>query len=88
MQRECLIHLSIAIVVGLIGVAHQAFHWKRKGQRVAGLEDEGAGGLFQSSGIAQKLCFVGFFPWEMFATKVTICRGLFVDRVQQIQHLN
>ena len=24
----------------------------------------------------------------MFATKVTVSRGLFVDRVQQIQHLN
>ena len=36
----------------------------------------------------QQSGFVGFFPWEMFTTKVTVCSGFFVDWVQQIQHLN
>ena len=44
--------------------------------------------LLQTGSIAQQLRFVGFFPREMFATKVTVCCGFFVDRVQQIQHLN
>lgn len=61
---------------------------KEKGQHEADLEDEGVGELFQSSSFTQQLRFVGFFPREMFATKVTVCCGFFVDRVQQIQHLN
>lgn len=44
--------------------------------------------LLQTGSIAQQLRFVGFFPREMFTTKVTVCCGFFVDRVQQIQHLN
>ncbi len=44
--------------------------------------------LFQTGSFTQQGGFVGFFPWEMFTTKVTVCRGFFVDWVQQIQHLN
>lgn len=44
--------------------------------------------LLQTGSITQQLRFVGFFPREMFTTKVTVCCGFFVDRVQQIQHLN
>ena len=44
--------------------------------------------LFQTGSFTQQSGFVGFFPWEMFATKVTVCSGFFVDWVQQIQHLN
>lgn len=44
--------------------------------------------LFQTGSFTQQGGFVGFFPWEMFTTKVTVCSGFFVDRVQQIQHLN
>ncbi len=43
--------------------------------------------LLQTGSIAQQLRFVGFFPREMFTTKVTVCCGFFVDRAQQIQHL-
>lgn len=46
------------------------------------------GRLFQTGSIAQQLRFVGFFPREVFATEVAVSRGFFVDRVQQIQHLN
>lgn len=44
--------------------------------------------LLQTGSFTQQSGFVGFFPWEMFATKVTVCSGFFVDWVQQIQHLN
>ncbi len=44
--------------------------------------------LLQTGSFTQQGGFVGFFPWEMFTTKVTVCSGFFVDWVQQIQHLN
>lgn len=46
------------------------------------------GRLFQTGSVAQQLRFVGFFPWEVFAAEVAVSCGFFVDRVQQIQHLN
>lgn len=35
------------------------------------------GGLFQASRFAQQAA-LSVFPWEMFMTKVTVSRGLFV----------
>ena len=63
-------------------------HKNEKGQREAGLDSGAVSGLFQAGSVAQQRGFVGFFPRERFATEVTVCSGLFVDRVQQIQHLN
>ena len=61
----------------------------KKDQHEAGLNKRTVfSKLLQTGSVTQQLRFVGFFPWEMFTTKVTVCCGFFVDRVQQIQHLN
>ena len=60
----------------------------KKASAKAGLFNATVGRLFQTGSVTQQGGFVGFFPWEMFATKVTVCSGFFVDWVQQIQHLN
>ena len=59
----------------------------KKASTKAGLFNA-ASRLLQTGSFTQQGGFVGFFPWEMFTTKVTVCRGFFVDWVQQIQHLN
>jgi len=45
-------------------------------------------GLFQTGSITQQLRFIGFFPREMFATEVTVSGRLFINRMQEIQHLD
>lgn len=60
----------------------------KKASTKAGLFNATVSRLFQTGSFTQQSGFVGFFPWEMFATKVTVCSGFFVDWVQQIQHLN
>ena len=59
---------------------------KRPARRLAFKSDVSR--LLQTGSFTQQGGFVGFFPWEMFTTKVTVCSGFFVDWVQQIQHLN
>ncbi|SAA73987.1 Uncharacterised protein [Enterobacter cloacae] len=60
----------------------------KKASTKAGFFNARVSRLFQTGSFTQQRRFVGFFPWEMFTTKVTVCRGFFVDWVQQIQHLN
>ena len=61
----------------------------KKDQHEAGLTKQTVfSKLLQTGSVTQQLRFVGFFPWEMFTTKVTVSCGFFIDRVQQIQHLN
>lgn len=60
----------------------------KKASTKAGLSKARVSRLFQTGSFTQQSGFVGFFPWEMFTTKVTVCRGFLIDWVQQIQHLN
>ena len=69
------------------GLACKRFQTKKASTK-AGFFNALVSRLFQTGSFTQQGGFVGFFPWEMFTTKVTVCRGFFVDWVQQIQHLN
>ena len=60
----------------------------KKPRHRAGLSGALTQRCLQASGLAQLCRFVGFFPWEMFAAKVTVSSRFFIDWVQQIQHLN
>ena len=70
------------------GLACKRFQTKKKASTKAGFFNALVSRLFQTGSFTQQGGFVGFFPWEMITTKVTVCRGFFVDWVQQIQHLN
>ena len=71
-----------------VGRVRRSRHPTKKGQPEGWPFKSDVSRLLQTGSFTQQSGFVGFFPWEMFATKVTVCSGFFVDWVQQIQHLN
>ncbi|SQJ13491.1 Uncharacterised protein [Salmonella enterica subsp. enterica] len=77
-KRSVQIHAGISDNVACIS--------NDKGQQGAGLDKYGmvsltekqrqaAGDYFRPGSIAQQLRFVGFFPWEVFATEVAVSRS-------------
>jgi len=62
--------------------------WAKKSPPMAGSISIALLGLFQTSRFTQLCSFISLLPWEVLTTKVTVCCGLFIDRFQQIHHLN